>query len=114
MFAAVSSAVVTLCALATGGWLTAPAPASMHPLPFMVSRSLFTVPMRQLFPLTMTVPAGALTFPCTNEPPLIVNPPPESCSCNQEDWFVVPRIPLACLLYTSDAADERSSVDLGG
>ena len=22
--------------------------------------------------------------------------------------------PLACLLYTSDAADERSSVDLGG
>ena len=22
--------------------------------------------------------------------------------------------PLSCLLYTSDAADERSSVDLGG
>ena len=25
-----------------------------------------------------------------------------------------PRKPRACLLYTSDAADERSSVDLGG
>ena len=25
-----------------------------------------------------------------------------------------PTIPDACLLYTSDAADERSSVDLGG
>ena len=24
------------------------------------------------------------------------------------------RLPCACLLYTSDAADERSSVDLGG
>ena len=26
----------------------------------------------------------------------------------------VPDVPWACLLYTSDAADERSSVDLGG
>ena len=26
----------------------------------------------------------------------------------------LPRLPGACLLYTSDAADERSSVDLGG
>ena len=25
-----------------------------------------------------------------------------------------PTLPLRCLLYTSDAADERSSVDLGG
>ena len=25
-----------------------------------------------------------------------------------------PGLPAACLLYTSDAADERSSVDLGG
>ena len=24
------------------------------------------------------------------------------------------RVPVICLLYTSDAADERSSVDLGG
>ena len=24
------------------------------------------------------------------------------------------KVPYACLLYTSDAADERSSVDLGG
>ena len=25
-----------------------------------------------------------------------------------------PKLPVLCLLYTSDAADERSSVDLGG
>ena len=31
-------------------------------------------------------------------------------------WFEIPATDLdrACLLYTSDAADERSSVDLGG
>src|SRR5678815_6093177 len=35
-------------------------------------------------------------------------------------WIVMPlvlavrRLPYTCLLYTSDAADERSSVDLGG
>mgnify|MGYP003381684380 CR=1 FL=1 len=31
-------------------------------------------------------------------------------------WQVIPTrgLRLACLLYTSDAADERSSVDLGG
>ena len=28
--------------------------------------------------------------------------------------FFKKEYPLACLLYTSDAADERSSVDLGG
>ena len=28
--------------------------------------------------------------------------------------FGVWRLPYCCLLYTSDAADERSSVDLGG
>ena len=28
--------------------------------------------------------------------------------------FVSPAVLEACLLYTSDAADERSSVDLGG
>ena len=30
-----------------------------------------------------------------------------------EKHLAAPRLPL-CLLYTSDAADERSSVDLGG
>ena len=29
---------------------------------------------------------------------------------NQKDFFLL----IFCLLYTSDAADERSSVDLGG
>ena len=29
-------------------------------------------------------------------------------------WCVSSMVVLACLLYTSDAADERSSVDLGG
>ena len=28
--------------------------------------------------------------------------------------FWQPPMPRSCLLYTSDAADERSSVDLGG
>ena len=28
--------------------------------------------------------------------------------------FIIPLIICSCLLYTSDAADERSSVDLGG
>ena len=32
---------------------------------------------------------------------------------NGPQVIAAPR-PLACLLYTSDAADERSSVDLGG
>src|SRR5678815_5095337 len=33
-----------------------------------------------------------------------------------EKWWVQPTVdqPFTCLLYTSDAADERSSVDLGG
>ena len=30
------------------------------------------------------------------------------------DLFLTPARPTPCLLYTSDAADERSSVDLGG
>ena len=30
------------------------------------------------------------------------------------DKMLVVRLPETCLLYTSDAADERSSVDLGG
>ena len=31
------------------------------------------------------------------------------------DWREYPTaLPMVCLLYTSDAADERSSVDLGG
>ena len=29
-------------------------------------------------------------------------------------WTEKGQIPMSCLLYTSDAADERSSVDLGG
>ena len=29
-------------------------------------------------------------------------------------WIGLPHISWICLLYTSDAADERSSVDLGG
>src|SRR5678809_1628471 len=33
---------------------------------------------------------------------------------NPEGWPNVLRVFLSCLLYTSDAADERSSVDLGG
>ena len=33
----------------------------------------------------------------------------------QDNWMKEKtRIVVACLLYTSDAADERSSVDLGG
>ena len=40
-------------------------------------------------------------------------------SVNQGHYFRVaarlkPGVSLSCLLYTSDAADERSSVDLGG
>ena len=36
--------------------------------------------------------------------------------CRDGVWFLLPGYDLAtvCLLYTSDAADERSSVDLGG
>ena len=30
------------------------------------------------------------------------------------DWELVNDLGVVCLLYTSDAADERSSVDLGG
>ena len=33
---------------------------------------------------------------------------------NQVDQFHFFKISYTCLLYTSDAADERSSVDLGG
>ena len=37
---------------------------------------------------------------------------------NESDWtareFMITREFCTCLLYTSDAADERSSVDLGG
>ena len=29
-------------------------------------------------------------------------------------WYLLPLLLIICLLYTSDAADERSSVDLGG
>mgnify|MGYP003381692083 CR=1 FL=1 len=29
-------------------------------------------------------------------------------------WLAISELPYACLLYTSDAADERSSGDLGG
>ena len=32
----------------------------------------------------------------------------------QEEVLNVQPFPIGCLLYTSDAADERSSVDLGG
>ena len=36
-------------------------------------------------------------------------------SCNNKDTKKeTPALPIICLLYTSDAADERSSVDLGG
>mgnify|MGYP003381541289 CR=1 FL=1 len=33
---------------------------------------------------------------------------------NISDFYKLSRVYLNCLLYTSDAADERSSVDLGG
>ena len=36
----------------------------------------------------------------------------EGRSAWQEIWHIIG--PQICLLYTSDAADERSSVDLGG
>src|SRR5678809_1741693 len=32
----------------------------------------------------------------------------------QATYALRPAVPIGCLLYTSDAADERSSVDLGG
>ena len=37
--------------------------------------------------------------------------PPTGCALLA---YAPARLPRACLLYTSDAADERSSVDLGG
>ena len=48
--------------------------------------------------------------------PLIVNVP-ETMLEKQVNVFVPPIVKvlfISCLLYTSDAADERSSVDLGG
>ena len=53
---------------------------------------------------------------------------PNQCACGLETGFLIGPLadkdsederdgekpPCACLLYTSDAADERSSVDLGG
>ena len=38
---------------------------------------------------------------------------PECHQTHKRQWFH-PYLILVCLLYTSDAADERSSVDLGG
>ena len=51
---------------------------------------------------------GALLQPPTSE---------ENSRTNNLDKFETPETPTfygTCLLYTSDAADERSSVDLGG
>src|SRR5678810_300581 len=41
---------------------------------------------------------------------------PDATGVGQVFWYTVegPYDPATCLLYTSDAADERSSVDLGG
>src|SRR5678816_3423913 len=47
-----------------------------------------------------------LTFLCT--PAVFSQTPPPDCACESQS------LPGTCLLYTSDAADERSSVDLGG
>ena len=38
----------------------------------------------------------------------------ENENINSLKWYVVSGVNISCLLYTSDAADERSSVDLGG
>src|SRR5664280_2393126 len=45
-------------------------------------------------------------------PPLFVNEPPAPPSDHTADVALPPYEP--CLLYTSDAADEEDSVDLGG
>ena len=38
-----------------------------------------------------------------------------NCKLNDYDWKLGKTLSgISCLLYTSDAADERSSVDLGG
>ena len=39
-----------------------------------------------------------------------------AAAVDTENWpnLPEPQLPSTCLLYTSDAADERSSVDLGG
>ena len=48
----------------------------------------------------------------------ILTPPASHCALALEaldmGCHVFVEKPMACLLYTSDAADERSSVDLGG
>ena len=53
----------------------------------------------------------------------VLNAPNMALVTVGESWLLAPRISIhrclasmttACLLYTSDAADERSSVDLGG
>ena len=38
----------------------------------------------------------------------------KQCETNERFQAEILAQPLSCLLYTSDAADERSSVDLGG
>src|SRR5678816_2594560 len=47
------------------------------------------------------IPAASIAAILLSAPPW----PPET---------IAPAWPMRCLLYTSDAADERSSVDLGG
>ena len=44
-----------------------------------------------------------------------MDPEPITAGSHQvEHWLLLITIGTTCLLYTSDAADERSSVDLGG
>src|SRR5678816_4904622 len=69
---------------------SAPAPS---PFRFRSALMLLTVPL--------VLVAGAPCVPDALLPTLIVSAP-------------FPVLTVVCLLYTSDAADERSSVDLGG
>mgnify|MGYP003380324194 CR=1 FL=1 len=65
------------------------------------SRGLGDVYKRQVFDSVMRDPAGRLTATS------LVRLPTAAVSTSAATLYV-------CLLYTSDAADERSSVDLGG
>src|SRR5678815_5891729 len=59
--------------------------------------------------------AGAV-YRCTgaNGQTAFTNKPGSYNGCKKMTDYADPPAPKACLLYTSDAADERSSVDLGG
>src|SRR5678810_8750 len=82
---------------------------------YTITRPDFTLPADGSSTVNCPVDAVLPTAPivvdaCGNTlSPVVVSPSPVTCNGTMAYTFT-----YTCLLYTSDAADERSSVDLGG